>query len=1678
MNRKKFLAKRISRGSQMILQLIGIFVLISYTGQKVNGQNLLGNEWINFNQSYFKIKVGKSGIYRIPYSLLQSNGMGAITGNQFTLIREGEEIPIYLSNNGTLNSSDYIEFYGKIANGKMDQELYTPVGRQGNPNVNIISDTAIYFLSYNSSPHSRLNLKSNSTPSNPPTAEDYCITKVYPDENIRNGFSNGESYYLGTTEPIQYQSGKFDKGEGYAYTGNGEVYLNFKTPHRSPIINTELSFATLMNSKLNNLTLGVMMNTIWLWDTAVNSFSLVNKTRSNINPFYLADTILLKFYADVRINILKAEISYNRTFDFAGVDHLAFSLENFNQTQKLSISNLNAANPNLLVDLSTKNIYHLGSNSDVFLDPSITKRDVIFSANPIIISKLNPITFRDYSNTANQGNYIILSDDEYINIPNGGINQYKNYRSSNDGGDFNVVVISANELYNQFAYGMDYHPLAIKHFIKYTQQNASWIQKPEHLFIIGKGLTYNYIDNYKKQRNTLTFPAIPTFGNPGSDFLFVENDNASNPSIAVGRLSAMSNNEILAYLTKVKLYENAQKEPPIPNLENSLWKKRALHIAGGTDINLQSLFLSSLNTCKSIIEDTLTGAIVSTVSKNTTSITENASSQIDSIISHGIQYITFYGHASASIFDYNLNNPEDIHSTPKFPIFMAYGCDVAAIFEPTVYKTISERYLNEANGGAIAMLACTTYGWTGYLEPYMQELYRVIAQQKYGKTFGEQLKTTLNNYGASTPNNIYFQTHKQTFTLQGDPGLKISNPEKADYYIDESLISSNPAVINTSIDSFEIKAKVYNLGKAIKDSIWVRITKTKVGSNNILSKDSVRIKLLNEKELTFKLPLDSKNDIGLFNYSISLNDEQLPDETSFLNNKASLQLYIAEDNIIPIYPYEFSIVHEQGISLKASTLNPFLKPKKYLLEIDTTEYFNSSFKHTENINSSGGLVKWKVPFQMTDSTVYYWRVATDTLINGSIPWYNSSFVFLKNGSEGWNQSHFFQYKKDQEILLENKEPSRIFHGQSYNLNLNINTKFWPSGNGNVYLGDDRIARGSCLPAGKSGLMFVVINPDTRKPLQNLSQFPGAFPDCGSRPNQFEFYVNNAAQRKQVMDFIDSIPENYYVVFKSNGYLVNGDTITSSQDWLADDVNGNGQSLYQYLINLGFPNISNLNTQKPFVGVAQKGNLNFPAELIFDNDSSQIVTLDVALPFNLPSGSLISTIIGPVKKWDQLLWQTKTLNNDTTAKKTSVTVYGLMSPDAIQMDSLFTTGNRDTSLSTIDVNQYPYLQLKWYAEDSVNFTLPQLKYWRVMYQPLPEAALNPNAGMVFKDTFSQGEILSLKLPIENLREIPMDSMLVRFKLTDAGNTSKTLGSFRFKSLPGNDTIMVTLENIDTKPYPGNNYLFIEANPDNDQPEYYHPNNLGYLKFYVKPDQLSPITDVTFDGVHILNNDIVSAKPFINILIRDENKQSPIKDTANILVKLQNNETGIKENVFFDGSRCKFIPATLNGKNEAHVEFRPELEDGNYTLSVQGKDNVGNQLGSSNNTNTYQISFEVINKSTITHVLNYPNPFSTSTQFLFTLTGSEIPSQFKIQIISVTGKVVKEITKAELGNIHIGRNISSYKWDGTDQYGQLLGNGVYLYRVITTNKNGDAIEKKINSNLEKYFKNEYGKLYIMR
>ncbi|MBW8052084.1 MAG: T9SS type A sorting domain-containing protein, partial [Cytophagales bacterium] len=117
----------------------------------------------------------------------------------------------------------------------------------------------------------------------------------------------------------------------------------------------------------------------------------------------------------------------------------------------------------------------------------------------------------------------------------------------------------------------------------------------------------------------------------------------------------------------------------------------------------------------------------------------------------------------------------------------------------------------------------------------------------------------------------------------------------------------------------------------------------------------------------------------------------------------------------------------------------------------------------------------------------------------------------------------------------------------------------------------------------------------------------------------------------------------------------------------------------------------------------------------------------------------------------------------------------------------------------------------------------------------------------------------------------------------------------------------------------------------------------------------------------------------------------------------------------------------------------LSQGNHSLRFKAWDTYNNSAES-------YIEFIVANDADIAleHVLNYPNPFSTNTTFHFdhNRAGDDLNAQ--VQIYTISGKLIKTINSyipAESSNAHI----SDLKWNGRDDFGNKIGNGVYIYKV---------------------------------
>jgi hypothetical protein len=279
-------------------------------------------------------------------------------------------------------------------------------------------------------------------------------------------------------------------------------------------------------------------------------------------------------------------------------------------------------------------------------------------------------------------------------------------------------------------------------------------------------------------------------------------------------------------------------------------------------------------------------------------------------------------------------------------------------------------------------------------------------------------------------------------------------------------------------------------------------------------------------------------------------------------------------------------------------------------------------------------------------------------------------------------------------------------------------------------------------------------------------------------------------------------------------------------------------------------------------------------------------------------------------------------------------------------------------------------------------------------------------------------------------------------------------------------------IETKNFQGEYRLIVELNPQQKTQELYTWNNLGQLSFVVETDLKAPLVDVTFDGLRIFNRDIVAPNPLIQIQLNDENRFLLLRDTSAFEVSVLTPSRKTIRLQFRNGN-AQFFPSDGPGR-PAKVEWQPDfVEDGEYTLVVRARDASGNLA----NGGAYQLNFRIIQEQSISQILPYPNPFTTSCRFAYTLTGRDEPSQFSMQIMTVSGQVVRNVSQAEFGTLRIGSHLSDFVWDGRDDYGDLLANGVYLYRIHAKDQEGKSI-KLFQSEADAYFKQGFGKIVILR
>ena len=152
---------------------------------------------------------------------------------------------------------------------------------------------------------------------------------------------------------------------------------------------------------------------------------------------------------------------------------------------------------------------------------------------------------------------------------------------------------------------------------------------------------------------------------------------------------------------------------------------------------------------------------------------------------------------------------------------------------------------------------------------------------------------------------------------------------------------------------------------------------------------------------------------------------------------------------------------------------------------------------------------------------------------------------------------------------------------------------------------------------------------------------------------------------------------------------------------------------------------------------------------------------------------------------------------------------------------------------------------------------------------------------------------------------------------------------------------------------------------------------------------------------------------------------------------------------------YYVANLNTYQSGKIRYAfNELAEGKHTLSLKVWD-------VQNNSSTAYTDFIVAKEANLalSHILNYPNPFTTKTKFFIEHNQCCTSLKVLIQVYTISGKVVKSINQT-INNQ--GFRFDGIEWDGKDDFGDKLARGVYIYRVSVTdgnNKKAEKIEKLV-------------------
>lgn len=1601
----------------------------------VEGDTLYGNEWIRYDRTYLRFGVASDEVFAIDYGFLLQQGlpMEEIQGHQWRLFAYGKEVPLYVPGAGPMAPGDRLLFYGEKNRYQLDRHFYPNEEDILNPEYSLISDTAWYFLTWyeeSEGPGLRVTAAVNAPHDSLPELPYYWTETT---------LSWASNHHMTNVNNVQQSA--INRGQGFAGALSQQQDITVDLPGFWDVGDNRVRMDAHIIGSISPHDLEVRWNGQVMYRDSFFGFEM-RRLRWEA-AFYPPPTsgILrvqgLKGSTDrYGVAMVKARYWHNRSIPYP------------NTRLKVEFPPTDTATRLVLFDglLSERYMLFIPAMR-LFMEAKWEANLVQFALPPMpdtmqamLLSTL-VLRMPVFGGTVNfepplngPADYLILTHSALMEGENmGEIGRYAAYRSSEKGGNYSVGVVDVQKLYDQFSYGIPRHPMAIRNFIHYLEHDG---RAPKHIFILGRGRQYHQTRTASQlaHANNRTF-FVPTWGTPGSDVLLVTRPGTTVPTCAIGRFPAENTGELRVYLDKIIRYEESLG---LKGEEDRAWKQRIIHIGGGANATEQALLRQRLLDLQEIATQGLIGADIQSFYKASTDPIQSSSpAELRALINEGVGLITYFGHSSGFAWEYTVDPPESYTNLGRFPVVLSLGCFTSQVHQEL--KVYGENFILPENQGAIAWMAATGLADLTPLYLLSDAFYTYIGGEGYAGTIGEALRQSKGSFelGSSFGRAALWQN----FTLLGDPAIRIHSAAGPDYRVGREGVVVLPEGIAATDDSFQVAITVENIGRNQGDTLPVEVIHwlpdgreaSRVMSAVIMDKGRVTASLA--------LPVPGEEAGGVNRITVRLDPEGILEESpqpEALGNNAyvhsdgqpGLPFDILGSTAWPAWPMDCGIVPAWPPQLRAFTANMLAPALEYLLELDTLASFDSPFRLDTILISQGGVLRWQPSVEGRENTTYYWRVRPA----GEIPfWRTRSFTYLPGSPDGWHQQHVGQWVLNGDEDLTIDPETGKFQFASNVRTVRLKNKVFP-GNGLIGLEFDHTPQyfynfGS--PVNR-GLIVFVIDPVSLEPWSNPN--PGRFGShqpllWNPAPAYFPMWTNTPERRKQLMDLLqDSIPSGHYVAIYS---IQLSNTTYHPEDWAQDSLQF-GTNLFQVLEAQGARRIRETESTgaTPYVFMYRKDSPDWTAiEALASLDGS--IEETVYMEGNWFEGRMVAPQIGPASKW--LAFQAGFLEQEPEDEW----YFGVHSAGhQVASDVLDEIRDTLSALDWLDPVSHPSLDLSIFASDNTYRTPPQLKYWQVLFDGYPDLSLDPALSWTPPaDTVYQGEPVSVAVAVRNLQPSPAWEYPIRFLVTDTGGRRDSLVDAL--SIPVADSVRIVEWVWQHSQAVGRQSLQIEINPQRQKPETDYRNNRLAVTFEVIPDRQNPVLDVTFDGVRIASGELVSARPEIDVVLSDDNPWLRLRDTALLSLFLRHPSQSVPVTVWHTDPTMQFIPADpASGlPNRAVLHYRPDLEeDGLYTLVVQSRDVAGNAP-----VRDYQVDFRVALRQQLSSWQPLQNPVSGQLAFSYVMSGSEIITDYRLQIYDMQGRRMASLGAAFLGPLQPGQHVTA-QWDISQ-----WASGTYLWSL---------------------------------